>query len=82
MAKFNDEMIQQCSDWVRENGLMDYGGAKLKDFCEHFDIAAETYYKWMGKSEFSECYKKGKKMISRTVLNVVSYHLWLMLPWL
>lgn len=60
MAKFNDEMIQQCSDWVRENGLMDYGGAKLKDFCEHFDIAAETYYKWMENLNFLNAIKKAK----------------------
>lgn len=60
MAKFNDEMIQQCSDWVRENGLMDYGGAKLKDFCKHFGIDAQTYYNWMENSDFSNAIKKAK----------------------
>ena len=60
MAKFNDEMIQQCSDWVRENGLMEYGGAKLKDFCKRFGIDAQTYYNWMENSDFSNAIKKAK----------------------
>ena len=33
MAKYNKDMIQSCADWVRENGLIDYGGATLGDFC-------------------------------------------------
>ena len=60
MAKFSDEMVQQCSDWVRENGLMEYGGAKLKDFCKRFGIDAQTYYNWMENSDFSNAIKKAK----------------------
>lgn len=60
MAKFSDEMVQQCSDWVRENGLMEYGGAKLKDFCKHFGISDETYYNWMDNLDFLDAIKKAK----------------------
>lgn len=45
---------------MRENGLMEYGGAKLKEFCAYFRIDNKTYYKWMQKSEFSEAIKKAK----------------------
>ena len=38
MAKYSKEMITACADWVRENGLMDYGGATLTDFCAHFSF--------------------------------------------
>lgn len=60
MAKYNKEMIQRCSDWVAENGLMEYGGAKLVDFCKAFNIDDMTYYHWMGNSDFSEAIKKAK----------------------
>lgn len=61
MAKYNKEMIQRCSDWVSENGLMEYGGAKLMDFCKAFGIDDMTYYAWMKRSEFSESIKKAKE---------------------
>lgn len=38
MAKYSKEMITACADWVRKNGLMDYGGATLTDFCAHFSF--------------------------------------------
>lgn len=60
MAYFNKDKIQECANWVRENGLMEYGGAKLKEFCSYFHIDDKTYYKWMQKSEFSEAIKKAK----------------------
>ena len=61
MAKYTKEMISACSDWVRENGLMDYGGATLTDFCKAMRIDNKTYYAWMEKTEFSESIKKAKE---------------------
>ena len=61
MAKYNKTMIQSCADWVRENGLIDYGGATLTDFCKAMSIDNKTYYAWMGKTEFSEAIKKAKE---------------------
>lgn len=58
--KYSKEKIQECADWVRLNGLMDYGGATLKDFCKTMGIDYETYYHWMEKSEFSEAIKNAK----------------------
>lgn len=61
MGKYNKNMIQACADWVRENGLIDCGGATLTYFCKSMRIDDMTYYKWMGKSEFSEAIKKAKE---------------------
>ena len=61
MAKYTKEMISACSDWVRENGLMDYGGATLTDFCNAMRIDNKTYYAWINKTEFSEAIKKAKE---------------------
>ena len=49
MAKFNEQIIQKCVDWVCENGLIDYGGTKLIDFCNVMGIGKSTYYRWMEK---------------------------------
>lgn len=60
MAKLNENKIQECADWVRENGLMEYGGARLKDFCTHLTIDAKTYYRWMNNTDFANAIKKAK----------------------
>lgn len=54
-------MIRDMSAWVSANGLMDYGGARLKDFCATFGISHETYFQWLKKDEFFESIKKAKE---------------------
>ena len=49
-----------CSKWVAENGLMEHGGARLKDFCAHFGIDSQTYYRWLENADFADAIKKGK----------------------
>ena len=61
MAKYNKDMIQACADWVRENGLIDFGGATLTDFCKAMGIEDQTYYRWLDKVEFVEAIKKAKE---------------------
>ena len=61
MVKYNKDIVQACADWVRENGLIDHGGATLTDFCNAMRIDNKTYYAWMNKTEFSEAIKKAKE---------------------
>ena len=61
MAKLNTDKIRECADWVRENGLMEYGGARLKDFCAQLGIDDKTYYRWMKNADFSDSIKKAKE---------------------
>lgn len=58
--KYNKVKIQECAAWVRIHGLMEHGGATLKDFCKAMDISADTYFEWMLKPEFSESLQKAK----------------------
>jgi len=58
--KYSKEKIRECVDWVRKNGLMDYGGSKLSEFCRAMGIDNKTYYGWMRKPDFSEAIKKAK----------------------
>lgn len=64
--KYSKAKIEECASWVRIHGLMDYGGATLKDFCKAMDIEDETYYQWMQKSEFSESLQKAKEDFKAT----------------
>lgn len=64
--KYSKAKIEECANWVRIHGLMDYGGALLKDFCKAMDINADTYFEWMHKSEFSESLQKAKEDFKAT----------------
>lgn len=67
MAKFNKEIVKEMSDWVRENGLIDYGGAKLGDFLSRFGIDQRTYYRWLNDTEFAEAIKKAKEEFKKNL---------------
>lgn len=60
--KYCKELTAEMEKWVSENGLMEYGGAKLSDFLKHFGINHDTYYEWMNKPEFSDAIKRAKAM--------------------
>lgn len=67
MAKYSKEMVQACADWVRKNGLIDFGGASLTDFCKVMGIDDQTYYRWLTKVEFAEEIKKAKSAFRSTL---------------
>ena len=69
MGKYNKDMVQACADWVRKNGLIDYGGATLTDFCKVMGIDDQTYYRWLCKAEFAEAIKKAKESFRSTLEN-------------
>ena len=47
MAKYNAAKIEECEAWVAAHGLIDYGGAKLKEFVREMGIDEKTYRLWM-----------------------------------
>lgn len=61
MPKFKEEIIKQCEDWIRENGLIEYGGASLSDCCEHLGISYRTFYRWARNAKFAQSIKKAKE---------------------
>ncbi|MCD7721309.1 MAG: hypothetical protein LUI09_03675 [Prevotellaceae bacterium] len=60
--KLKKKLVDEMCQWVAENGLMDYGGASLKEFLENFVIDQKTYYNWLKKSEFSDALEKAKQV--------------------
>lgn len=63
MAKYSSAKVAQCEEWIKQHGLMEYGGAMLKDFCKEMDIDDKTYYKWMQvKDDFKEAVNRAKEI--------------------
>ena len=60
--KYSKAKIEECADWIEQNGLQDFGGATLKEFCQAMGFHHDTYFKWMRKAEFSEAVTKAKEV--------------------
>lgn len=58
--KYKPELIREMAEWVATNGLIDYGGATLKSFCEEFGIEEKTYYRWLENDNFDNVIKNAK----------------------
>ena len=56
MAKYNKIILGECVRWVAEHGLIDYGGARLKDFLATFH-----------KSEFKEAINEAKEVYKKNL---------------
>lgn len=62
MAKYNTKLVEECEEWVSKHGLIDYGGAFLKDFLSHFHIDYKTFKLWMrNKPQFKEAITRAKE---------------------
>lgn len=68
MAKFNIAKIEECEAWVATHGLIDYGGAKLKEFVREMGIDEKTYRLWMkGKPQFKEAIDRAKEVFKQNL---------------
>lgn len=67
--KLSVELIRQIEEWVEENGLIDTGGAKLKDFCAHFFITKATYYRWLKNVTFVTALTRAREKFRESVEN-------------
>lgn len=59
--KLTTKKIAECAQWVADNGLGEYGGALIKEFCEAFDIDKTTYYRWLDNTTFATAIQKAKQ---------------------
>ena len=69
MTKFNKTITKECADWVEAHGLIDYGGAMLKDFCKRFSIDYKTFYHWMEKPDFKKAVTEAKVTLKGRVID-------------
>lgn len=59
--KLSPEKIEECAQWVRENGLLEYGGGTINQFCEAQGITKPTYYSWLENITFFTAIKEAKE---------------------
>lgn len=68
MAKFNAAKIEECEAWIITHGLIDYGGAKLKEFVREMGIDEKTYRLWMKeKPQFKEAIDRAKDIFKQSL---------------
>lgn len=67
MAKYNAKMLAECEHWIEENGLIEHGGAKLKDFCRAMCINDRTYRNWLKKDGFKEAIERGRNVFKNNL---------------
>lgn len=60
-VKLNNDLINDITRWVRENGLKDNGGATITSLCRHFGIAEMTFGRWMKRKDFAEAINSAKQ---------------------
>lgn len=58
--KYSPTKIRECAEWVRQNGLMEHGGATVKEYCDAMGINQDTHYEWLKKTEYSDAIKRAQ----------------------
>ncbi len=68
MAKYSKGLADEIAEWIKENGLISYGGAKLKDFCARFRLDNKSYYNWYkNKEDFREAVDEAKEIYKQNL---------------
>lgn len=65
--KYSPNKIRECAEWVRQNGLMEYGGATVKDYCDAMGIHPDTHYEWLQKTDYSDAIKRAQAEFKDTL---------------
>lgn len=61
-------LFQRAEEWVREHGLIEYGGGQLQDFCKFLGINDKTYRRWLTEDdEFKAAIERGREDFKKTL---------------
>lgn len=68
MAKYKKEYDDMAFAYVSANGLMDFGGANLKDFVSHLGVDDTTIRRWTSRHpSFKEAIERGKAVFKKNL---------------
>ncbi len=67
MTKYSQQLVDDIANWVADNGLQEYGGATLKELCQHFAINRKTFHNWEENSLFSAHIKNAREKFKAKV---------------
>ncbi len=60
-------MCNECERWIASHGLIEYGGAKLKDYCEQMGIDEKSHRNWKKlHKDYKEAVERGKEAFKST----------------
>lgn len=66
--KYSLALVKTAEEWVRQHGLIDYGGGQLQDFIKVLGIDDKTYRRWMiEKEEFKTAIERAKDDYKKTL---------------
>lgn len=60
-SKLTSELLAEITKWVRENGLIEYGGATLVTLCRTFGVSDRTFHRWLKRKEFADAIAEAKQ---------------------
>lgn len=66
-TKITTELTAEIEQWVRENGLRDYGGATVASLCKHFGISDKSYQRWMKRKDFADAINEAKQHYAENI---------------
>lgn len=67
MAKYSIKKCEEVEEWISKHGLIEYGGAKLKDYCEQMGINEKSHRNWKKLyREYAEAIERGKETFKAT----------------
>lgn len=65
--KYKSELVKHAEQWISEHGLIEYGGAKLKDYCEQMGIDEKSHRNWKkAHKEYKEAIERAKENFKAT----------------
>lgn len=68
--KYSIALVQTAERWVKEHGLIDYGGGQLQDFIKVLGIDDKTYRRWMNeKDEFKAAVERAKDEYKKNLVH-------------
>lgn len=58
-SKYNAKLLELAREYIEENGLIQFGGAGIKEYSAHLGINPGSHYKWLEKyPEYAEMVEK------------------------
>lgn len=61
--KYTNKLRDEIAAWISEHGLVEYHGAKLREFCEQFAIDSQTHYRWLeSRTDYKDAVEKAKQI--------------------
>lgn len=67
MAKYSLRKCEEAEEFISAHGLIEYGGAKLKDYCEQMGIDEKSHRNWKKlHREYRDAIERGRDKFKAT----------------